>query len=46
MKWLSSLWSGASDAVRIVLIVAVVALIGFLAWYGWGDAVGAWLGAN
>lgn len=46
MKWLSTLWGGASDAVKIVLIVAVVLLIGFLAWYGWGDAVGAWLGAN
>lgn len=46
MKWLSSLWGGASDAVKIALIVAVAALIGFLAWYGWGDIVMAWLGAN
>lgn len=46
MKWLSTLWAGASDAVKIALIVAVVALVAFLAWYGWGDAVGAWLGAN
>ena len=46
MKWLSSLWGSASDAVKIALIVAGVLLIGFLAWYGWGDIVMAWLGAN
>ena len=46
MRWLTSLWAGASDTVKIVLIVAVVALVAFLAWYGWGNAVGAWLGAN
>jgi hypothetical protein len=46
MKWLSTLWAGASDTVKVLLIVAVVALIAFLAWAGWGDAVGAWLSAN
>ena len=46
MKWLSSLWSGSSDAVKIALVVGVVALVALLTWWGFGDAVGAWLAGN
>lgn len=46
MKWLSSLWNGSSDAVKIVLVVGVVALIALLAWWGFGEQVGVWLTGN
>lgn len=46
MKWLSSLWDGSSDLVRVVLVVGVVVLVALLVWWGFGGQAGAWLSGN
>lgn len=46
MRWLTELWSGSSDLVKIALVAGVCLLIGFLVWLGFGDAVQGWLSGN
>ena len=46
MRWLTELWSSASNAVRIALVVGVVALVGLFVWLGQANVIGAWLAGN
>jgi hypothetical protein len=46
MKWLTELWSSASNTVRIALVVAFVVVVLAFVWLGQAGLIGGWLTGN